>query len=207
MQEYNQVVNKRVRDKLHVLEDDLGIGEPAGWKMLPLDNYPAFVEEHENAINDNTIQEADDGFTPDSYEDMYLGMELALPHSSGGEPQFAKVTKWLKDADSLPIGTAHDNPILDTQQYEVEFVDGHKQAMLANTIAENIFAQVDDEGNQNLLLHEIIDHQKGFGAVAQQDAFVISRNGTRRRQETTKGWELLVEWKDGSTNWVVLKDM
>ena len=30
---------------------------------------------------------------------------------------------------------------------------------------------------------------------------------TKRRQETTKGWELLIEWKDGITNWVFLKDI
>ena len=31
--------------------------------------------------------------------------------------------------------------------------------------------------------------------------------GTKCRRETTKGWELLIEWKDGSTNWVSLKDI
>ena len=31
--------------------------------------------------------------------------------------------------------------------------------------------------------------------------------GTKCRRETTKGWEMLIEWKDGSTNWVSLKDI
>jgi hypothetical protein len=29
----------------------------------------------------------------------------------------------------------------------------------------------------------------------------------RRRKETTRGWEILVQWKDGSTTWIALKDM
>ena len=33
------------------------------------------------------------------------------------------------------------------------------------------------------------------------------RSGTKRRHETTIGWQLLVQWKDGSTNWVALKDL
>ena len=31
--------------------------------------------------------------------------------------------------------------------YEVEFADGEKASLAANYIAENLFAQVDDEGN------------------------------------------------------------
>ena len=32
-------------------------------------------------------------------------------------------------------------------------------------------------------------------------------NGTRRKVQTTRGWEISVEWKDGSTDWVALKDL
>jgi hypothetical protein len=32
------------------------------------------------------------------------------------------------------------------------------------------------------------------------------KNGVKRRRETTQGWHFLCEWKDGSSNWVVLKD-
>ena len=43
--------------------------------------------------------------------------------------------------------------------------------------------------------------------VKQQDTFITTRTGTKRRRETTIGWELLVQWKDGSTNWIALKDL
>ena len=113
----------------------------------------------------------------------------------------------MEDEHGQPIGTANDNPILNTQLYEVEYLDGHKAAMSANIIADNMFAQVDEEGNWLVLMDEITDHRRGVDAVSQQDAFITTSSGTRRRVETTKGWELLVTWKDGSTNWVSLKDI
>lgn len=45
------------------------------------------------------------------------------------------------------MGTAHNNPILDTCVCEVEFPDGRKQALSANVIAENVFVSVDEEGS------------------------------------------------------------
>ena len=39
------------------------------------------------------------------------------------------------------------------------------------------------------------------------DQYITSSNGTSRRRETTKHWEILVRWKDFSTTWEMLKDM
>jgi hypothetical protein len=89
----------------------------------------------------------------------------------------------------------------------VEFQDGYKTSLAANAIAENLFAQIDDEGNRHVLFQEIIDHRVNGKQVLQQDAFITTRTGTKRRRETTIGWELLVQWKDQSTTWVTLKDM
>ena len=50
-------------------------------------------------------------------------MKIALPRDSEG-PEFGKVVKRLRDANGLPIGTANDNPILDSRLYEVEYLDG-----------------------------------------------------------------------------------
>ena len=70
-------------------------------------------------------------------------MELVLPADDEG-PEFARVTKRLRDANGIPIGTANDNPILDSRIYEVEYADGYKASLTANAIAENLFTQVDD---------------------------------------------------------------
>ena len=134
-------------------------------------------------------------------------MELALPQGDSLEPRMARVTKRLKDSNGIPIGTADQNPLLDTRMYEMEFVDGEKASLSGNYIAENLFAQVDDEGNRHVLMKEIINYRTNGTELKQQDAFVTTKTGTKRRQETTKRWELLIEWKDGSTNWVSLKDI
>ena len=119
-------------------------------------------------------------------------MELALPRD-GGETTFAHVTKRLKDVNGLPIGTSHENPILDTRVYEVKYADVHKASMEANAIAMNLFVQVDAERNCHLLFNKIPDHRTDGKEIRQQDAFITAKNGIRRRQETTDGWEMLVQ--------------
>ena len=133
-------------------------------------------------------------------------MELVMPRD-GDVPEFSWVAKRLKDANGLPIDTANSNPILDTPLYEVEYQDGYKASFTAKKIAYNIFAQVDEEGNRHVIFDEIIDHRSDGNEVNHQDAFIATSYGTKRRTDTTIGWEIIVKWKDGSTAWVALKDM
>ena len=60
--------------------------------------------------------------------------------------------------------------------------------MTANSIAQNLFAQVDEEGHRHVLFDEIVDHRTDGKEMKQQDAFVTTKSGTQRRQETTQGW-------------------
>ena len=103
-------------------------------------------------------------------------MELALDRHTEG-PEFARVTKLLKDKEGRPIGIASDNPILDTRMYEVEYADGYKAEMTANNIASKLFAQVDQDGNRFVLFDEIIDHKKDGSEIKQNDAFIHTSNG------------------------------
>ena len=130
-------------------------------------------------------------FTPEIIDDNYMNMEVALPRDTEG-PDFAHVTKRLKDANGLPIRTSNEIPILDTRVYEVEYVDGHKASLTANAIAQNMFVQVDDEGNRHVLFDEIIDHRHTALALKQADAFIVTSSGKRLRRETTKGWGMLI---------------
>jgi len=180
--------------------------DPADWGMDDLEFDPEFQDEFERVVNDKNLPEADATFTPDVFDDTYVNMELALPRD-GGEVEFARVTKRQRDKDGLPIGTAHDNPIMDSRVYEVEFPDGHKAALAANAIAENLFAQVDGEGNRHVLFDKIVANRTNGKELKEQDAFVHTSRGTKRRKESTIGWEILVKWKDGSTTWVALKDL
>jgi len=177
--------------------------DAASWAEIIGDD-PDFEEEFQKIISDKDLKEADDVYTPDAY-DGFTNMELAFDRGDDG-PSYAKVTKRLRDAEGKPIGTAHSNPILDSRMYEVEYLDGYTTSIAANAIAENMFAQVDAEGNRHVLFDEIIDHRCDGTEVKMQDAF-LKVKGRKVRKKTTKGWEILVQWKDGSTTWVKLKDM
>ena len=149
---------------------------PEDWSGL-LDGDDDFREEFQNIFNNNNIPEADD-FTPEVLKDTYLNMELALPRNSEG-PEFARVTKRLRDTNGIPIGTANDNPILDTRIYEIEYLNGHKASLAANAIAENMFSQVNDEGNCHVLFDGIVDHHTDGEEVKRENAFITSHNGGR----------------------------
>ena len=196
-----------VQEKMKSCQENNYIGDkptPEQWADL-LEHDDDFREECERVINSDDVMEADD-VTPDTLDDTYLNMELALPRDGDG-PELARVAKRLRDKDGIPIDTANDNPILDSRIYEVEYPDGHQVALAANTIAANMIAQVDDEGHRTLLLQDVVNHRVNGREVKKADAFITSRNGGRRRRETRRGWEILIQWKDGSTTWEALKDV
>ena len=72
--------------------------------------------------------------------------------------------------------------------------------MAANSITENMFAQVDEEGNRHVLFDKIVEHRCDGNQVNMQDAFSANTRGVQQRRPTTKGWEILVKWKDGKYN-------
>ena len=76
----------------------------------------------------------------------------------------------------------------------------------ANVIAENLYFQVDDEGYNQVMLDEIIDHKLHRREVHSDDTYVI-HNDKKHQCKTTKGWKLCVQWKDGSTSWEPLVNM
>ena len=80
--------------------------------------------------------------------------------------------------------TANDNPLLDSRLYEFEHVDGKKQAISANIIAENIFETCVEECRQPLLLDSINDHRRLSIAIETGNEFILS-NGIKRHGETT----------------------
>ena len=101
-------------------------------------------------------------------------MELALPQGDSLEPSLVRVTKNIKYANGLPIGMADDNLVL-----IMRIFGWGKASLMANYTMENLFTQVDDEGNQQVLIHEIINYQTNL-EVKQQDAFVTPRTRTKQ---------------------------
>jgi hypothetical protein len=158
----------------------------------------------EEEAQEDSEKETNTDTTPEEM-DEYLTSQLQLPH--GGEMQLARVTKRHKGSDGNPTGKRHENPILDSRQYEIEFPDGSTEVVAANLIAENLFSQVDEEGRSFQIMREITDHRKTDQAVSIEDGFTTNKHGVQRPKITTLGWELEVEWKDGSSSWIPLKDL
>ena len=96
---------------------------------------------------------------------------------------------------------------MDTRFYEVEYLDGHKASLAANTIAGNLLSQFNKEVNRFVLFDEIVYHRVDGKETMQKDAFIISKNGGNRQRDTTKIWEILIQWKDGPTTWEIMKDV
>ena len=103
-----------------------GKAQPFDWLDHPFDDDLDFIDEFQTVISNKELKEANEEFTPDTFNDRYLNMELTLPKGDNPNPQLTKVTKGLRDANGIPIGTANDNPILDSRMYEVENQDGTK---------------------------------------------------------------------------------
>jgi hypothetical protein len=96
---------------------------------------------------------------------------------------------------------------LDTHILEVQFPDGNVQEYGTNVIAEHLYSKVDDKGCCYLLMDEIVDHRKEGLAVAADNLYYTDKRGVKQMRQTTKGWQLLLQWKDGSNTWIPLKDL
>eukprot|EP00978_Attheya_sp_CCMP212_P021053 scaffold61086_cov39-Attheya_sp.AAC.1 len=129
----------------------------------------------------------------------WLSAKVLLPHGDTQSPATIRCRKRNHEGD--PVGTSHLNPVLDTRVYAVEFNDGMQQEYTANLIATSIFAQVDDEGYEFILMDKIIEHKADGHAVQCDDMmYIIGKNGNKHMRRITIGWKLLVKWKDGSSD-------
>jgi hypothetical protein len=99
------------------------------------------------------------------------------------------------------------NPIFDIREYQVLFHNGSTNCYVVNMIAESLYSQVDSDGREFILIKEIVDHLLDGSVVLVDDAYYVDPNGRTSRRMTTKGWKLLVEWKDGTTDWLPHKDL
>jgi hypothetical protein len=118
----------------------------------------------------------------------------------------ATVIRRKTDALGIPIGTHHPNPLLDTREYEVELEDGTYDSYFANTIAENLWSQCDADGRQFNMICGIIGHKTDGHAIPVSDGTYMV-GGQERLKRTTAGWKINVEFSDGTTDWLPLRDV
>ena len=192
-QEYEASIRKKLGDRMQGMpvednKEDNDADTP--WHQF---------ENVEGEGNEQRIIDADE-LDHDAY-DKYINGIVYVP--KGDEMVYGKVTRRKRDADGNLIGKSHPNPLLSTAVYSVAFDNGAVEAYSANIIAENLYAQVDEEGKEYCCIDEIVDHRHDATAVQADDA--LTTRG--QPQRTTRGWQLCVRWKNGETSWVELKEL
>ena len=204
--------NRKERDDFdHKVQERLGTPFKQESELEAVFGIAAVTPEYEAYDDDELMLEedqrendnSDSCYDPEVY-DGYITAQVLLP--KGGEFRVGNVIRRRVDENGNPKGLSHNNPILDTREYEVEFDDGEVLEYAANVIAENLYSQVDSEGRRCLTMDSIIDHKKDDTALGLDDAFIL-KDGKRHRKKTTMGWKLCVQWKDGTTSWEPLKSL
>jgi hypothetical protein len=108
-------------------------------------------------------------------------MELSLPRGQDSELQHDQVKQRAVDVEGKPLERPSTNPLLDSRQYEVEFMDGETEILTANIIAENLLAQVDEEGHRQKLIDEIENHRITEEATPIDQGIFPTHSGMKRR--------------------------
>ena len=169
---------------------------PAHARVKRFANFPKELDPDEGEIEIIS--------TPES-ADQYISAEVMLP--KGGTMTKGCVAKRIRDDSGNPVGRAHDNPILDTREYTVEFDDGDVSELTANLIAESMYAQCDPDGNQYVLLDSLTDYRRLDTALKLSDQTVVRNDNRTYKKRNTIGWQICCQWKDGSTSWERLSDL
>jgi len=110
-----------------------------------------------------------------------------------------------QDANGNLVGWKHKLPVLNARVYKVKFLDGEHQEISFNILAEHLLLQIDEEGNQYQIFKEIIDHCKDPKKAVEKANQYLTKGKKKHKRKMTTGWDLEVEWKDGSTSWLPLK--
>jgi hypothetical protein len=79
---YDQRVAEILKDENHIVPHDSDI-LLQDWNQFPVEEDREFVEEFQNVVSDQSVPEQDDIFTPDTFDDTYMNMEIALPRGTG----------------------------------------------------------------------------------------------------------------------------
>jgi hypothetical protein len=99
--------------------------------------------------------------------DTLINAEVLLPNEDS--QAIAQIVQQATNENRRLIGTFHKNPLLNTLLYECEFDDGTTREYSANTIASNIFLELDADGFFSSLLYHIVDRKRSGEATTMAD--------------------------------------
>lgn len=151
------------------------------------------------------LPDVDDIERTDGY-DEYVGAQMTF--DLGGEAGLrGTVVKRAKGDDGKPIGIRNNNPILDTRRYTVRLMDGSEQEFAANQIAENLYSQVNEHGQQELLFREIVNHRNAPNFEHGPEAMLTRHGQHWKIPKTTKGVEIQVRFRDESLTWLPMNEV
>jgi hypothetical protein len=201
-----------VTDKLKDFDQriDSRIGNDLANINLPLPANKRYIfDDHDETCNEayqRELEKEDDDKISNTNYDKLLLAKVSLP-TDDHMIKLGKVRGDKRDHTGNLVGRYHANPLINTRLYEVTFADGTVHDYTANKIAEAIYAEVDEEGNKYLLFDAIIDHRCDKTAIKRAYMWITSYNGNKQLRRTTQGWDLCVQWKDGSTSWEKLANL
>ena len=164
IEKFNEALNKRLDDTNFIIaggtgfllqEDDYDLPR---WDPAYGDHTPT-QEEYGPMGNETPLADAEDRIDAEMY-DKYIGAKIVLDEESNNGGNIGTVKRQATDRDGFAIGKPHSNIALDTREYEIEMDDGTTKRLLANKIAANLYAMMDDEGREILAFEDIIDHQR-----------------------------------------------
>ena len=176
-------------------------------KILDLDDKdPKFIVEFSSEIEYKTTNYAveEEQNVQHMPVDPYLNMQLDLPHESDDRLQYYKVEKIVINLEGRIFGVAaNDNLLIDSRQNKLEILDGETEIL----IAHNILAQVDQEGHWQMIMADIEEHIVVDDSIPIEEVIRETKSMNKSRFGTTCSWKLCVKCKDGSSNWIFLKDL
>ena len=88
----------------------------------------------------------------------------------------------------------------------MKFEDGDVTKLTANAIAESMYAMCDENSDHILLFDAIVDHRTNDNAMTISEQKFVDSKGKQQYKRSTKGWEVCVRCKNGSTIWENLSD-
>ena len=208
--EKNSPVEKAMRERFdqeirRKLGDSITMPPPLDPNdAAPIEDFTTFEDDEPPLVlEEDPVTAENEALLERSVTDTLISAEVLLPQ--GEELKSATVIGRTKNDFGQEVGSFHNNPLLNTIIYDVQFPDGSIREYAANVIAQNMYMQVDSEGRSTLLLKSILDYSMDSTAVPMSDKYVTTKSGQKRLRQTTAGWKLLVQWRDGSEQWVPLK--
>ncbi len=145
-----------VNDKLGAPIDNDIYNSANSFRLYREDEDSSYLEDEQELFDTEAAAIIIDEIDNDAYDELLLTEPLL---QRDGQLIKAKITGRKRDGNGNPIGQFNRNPILNSRIYLAEFPDGHVQEISANVIAEAIYNQIDDEGHNEQIIHDIIGHR------------------------------------------------